>query len=45
MGVLGNYWEREKGVLRAARPCTPFQGVYPRFSIALTGSSSFKTEH
>ena len=21
--------EREKGVLRAAHPCTPFQGEYP----------------
>ena len=29
MGVLGNFWERKKGVLRAAHPRTPFQGEYP----------------
>ena len=36
MGVLGNCWERKKGVLRAARPCTPFQGEYsPSFPLQL----------
>ena len=29
MGVLGNCWEPEKRVLRAAHPRTPFQGEYP----------------
>ena len=36
MGVLGNCWEPEKRVLRAARPRTPFQGEYPR-ALGLTG--------
>ena len=35
MGFLENCWEREResverGVLRAVRPHTPFQGEYPR---------------
>ena len=30
MGVLGKLLrEHEKGILRAARPLTPFQGEYP----------------
>ena len=29
MRVLGNCWEIVKGVLRAARPRSPFQGEYP----------------